>query len=112
MIWIPSLSEKPTFPSGHRREPAQGDHSEGGVGGAAAAAQALQGEPRLPVRVHVAAPRLRQLHPPRPQVLQPEHYGLHRIQEQVREGEIRRFWVLLTVSFLYRKNLPFPTVSQ
>jgi hypothetical protein len=38
-------------------------------------------QPRVPVRVHVSALGVRQLHPASPQVLQPEHHGLHRLQK-------------------------------
>ena len=38
----------------------------------------------LPVWVHVSAPGFRQLHSTGPEVLQPEHHGLHRVEEQHR----------------------------
>ena len=41
----------------------------------------------LPIRVYVAALGLRQLHSSSPQVFQPEHHGLHRVQEQVSWSE-------------------------
>ena len=77
--------------TGHRRQPAQGNFSQGSGCYPVVAAQALQSESCLPVRIHVAAFGFRQLHSSGVEILQPKHHGLRRRQKQVRIELLEKF---------------------